>query len=259
MTTEQNPLAWVTAAMGALASYEADYGESLPDDHELGRIDDSRGSPSFRIRVGHIRQLAAIARKAGAQESVAEQWRAMDAEEGPRTGWTHMGLGDMRGWQKLEEQEPQRFSIERRSLYTHPAPAQEPVAVAAEGWQEDPASDERWNDGCDFAMQQLCVVLGVEQENVHWDAATETVDGDVQAVLRNILEAAFGEDWPGPSASPVSPPTESGEVERLREALRVIAEPIGDGARIGDPWSFYADLQAVAREALALTPPAGEG
>lgn len=56
-----------------------------------------------------------------------------------------------------------------------------------------------------------------------------------------------------------APPAESGEVERLREALRVIAEPLGDGARIGDPWSFYADLQAVAREALAPTPPAGEG
>ena len=29
---------------------------------------------------------------------------------------------------------------------------------------------------------------------VNWDAATETLDGDVQAVIGNILRARFGED-----------------------------------------------------------------
>lgn len=53
------PAGWVIAALLSLEAYEADLGERLPDDHELGRIDDSRGSPSFRIRVGHIRSLAA--------------------------------------------------------------------------------------------------------------------------------------------------------------------------------------------------------
>jgi hypothetical protein len=47
------------AALEALVAYEADYGEQLPDDYEIGRIDDSRNSASFRIRVGHIRRLAA--------------------------------------------------------------------------------------------------------------------------------------------------------------------------------------------------------
>ncbi|MFG1340405.1 hypothetical protein [Xanthobacter autotrophicus] len=50
---------WAKAALDTLAAYEADLGEPLPDDHEIGRIDESRGAPSFRIRVGHIRQLAA--------------------------------------------------------------------------------------------------------------------------------------------------------------------------------------------------------
>lgn len=50
---------FATAAIAALVAYEADCGEPMPDDYELGRIEDSRGSPSFRIRVGHIRRLAA--------------------------------------------------------------------------------------------------------------------------------------------------------------------------------------------------------
>jgi hypothetical protein len=59
--------AFAVAALSALTAYEADFGGPLPDDHELGRIEDSRGSPSFRIRVGHIRRLAAaIARATGA-------------------------------------------------------------------------------------------------------------------------------------------------------------------------------------------------
>ena len=61
-------------------------------------------------------------------------------------------------------------------------------------WRDDPASDERWSTGCDYAMIQLCVVLGVDPKKVNWDAATETMDGDVQAILGNILRARFGED-----------------------------------------------------------------
>lgn len=52
------------AALEALEGYEADYGEPLDDMHELGRIEDSRATPSFRIRVGHIRALAAAIAKA---------------------------------------------------------------------------------------------------------------------------------------------------------------------------------------------------
>jgi hypothetical protein len=62
----------------------------------------------------------------------------------------------------------------------------------------DPTADERWNEGCDFAMLQLCQVLGVDPHTVSWDAATETVDGDVQSVIGNILRAGMGEDWEPP-------------------------------------------------------------
>lgn len=63
-------------------------------------------------------------------------------------------------------------------------------------YANDPTDDARWNDGCDFAMTQLCAFLGVDPESVSWDAATETVEGDVQAVIGNIFREKFGDDWP---------------------------------------------------------------
>ncbi|MCK9549168.1 hypothetical protein [Aquamicrobium sp.] len=59
---------WIKAAMCALEACEQDLGETLPDDYVLGRINESSGSPSFRIRVGHIRQLAAPATPNGWQD-----------------------------------------------------------------------------------------------------------------------------------------------------------------------------------------------
>ena len=55
-------------AANALTAYERDYGEPLPDNHEIGRIDESRETSSFRIRVGHIRALAAALRAARGEE-----------------------------------------------------------------------------------------------------------------------------------------------------------------------------------------------
>lgn len=77
-------------------------------------------------------------------------------------------------------------------------PASPSPAPAAVDWRDDPTSDERWNAGCDFAMTQLCRFLGVDPATVDWDAATETLDGDVQSVIGKILRAKLGEDW-GPS------------------------------------------------------------
>jgi hypothetical protein len=68
---------------------------------------------------------------------------------------------------------------------------------------DDPTASKEWNDGCDFAMTQLCKFLDVEPSSVSWDAATETVEGDVSAVIGNILRAKFGEDW-GPQCQAVS-------------------------------------------------------
>ncbi|MDI7864333.1 hypothetical protein MRS76_20550 [Rhizobiaceae bacterium n13] len=59
----------------------------------------------------------------------------------------------------------------------------------------DPTLDNRWNAGLDFAMKQLCKLLGVDPQSVSWDAATETLDGDVRSVIGNILRAKLGENW----------------------------------------------------------------
>lgn len=75
----------------------------------------------------------------------------------------------------------------------------EPIDAEPEDWRNDPAQDKRWNAGVDFVMTQLCGFLSVDPRTVMWDAATETLDGDVQSVLGNILRKHFGEDW-GPAA-----------------------------------------------------------
>ncbi len=70
-----------------------------------------------------------------------------------------------------------------------------PPAAGGEDWKDDPSADERWNAGVDFAMLALCGFMKVEPDSVNWDAATETVDGDVRAVIGNILRAKLGENW----------------------------------------------------------------
>ena len=51
---------WLAAGL-TLAAYERDCGAPLPDMQELGRIEESRDMPYFRILVGHVRQLYAAA------------------------------------------------------------------------------------------------------------------------------------------------------------------------------------------------------
>lgn len=71
-----------------------------------------------------------------------------------------------------------------------------------DNWQDDPSADERWNAGLDFGMVQLCAVLGVDPHMVTWDAATETLDGDVCAAIGNIFRTKYGDDF-DPTASSV--------------------------------------------------------
>lgn len=60
----------------------------------------------------------------------------------------------------------------------------------------DPRDDIAFDDAAvDFTLVQLCKVLGIDPESFSWDAATETFEGDVRAVIGNILRAKFGEDW----------------------------------------------------------------
>jgi hypothetical protein len=60
---------------------------------------------------------------------------------------------------------------------------------------EDLASDERWNDGVNYAITQLCSILGVDPKSISWDAATETLDGDVSSVICNAIRGAYGDEW----------------------------------------------------------------
>jgi hypothetical protein len=69
------------------------------------------------------------------------------------------------------------------------------AALENDDWRDDPSADERWNAGCDFAMTQLCAVLKVDPQSIDWDSATETLDGDVQAVIHKILTTGLGENW----------------------------------------------------------------
>ncbi|KMO18869.1 hypothetical protein [Methylobacterium indicum] len=52
-----------------------------------------------------------------------------------------------------------------------------------------------WDEGITYGLQRLCAVLGVDPSKVSWDAATETVEGDVRSVIGNILCAWAGDDW----------------------------------------------------------------
>lgn len=97
--------------------------------------------------------------------------------------------------------------------------------TGGDDWKDDPSADERWNAGLDFGLTQLCAWLDIDTSDVVWDAATETVDGDVQAVIGNILRKKFGDDFDFKTVVPVdaalaSPPAKSRETEGANEARR---------------------------------------
>jgi hypothetical protein len=54
-------------------------------------------------------------------------------------------------------------------------------------------SNQGLDPGVNFLMDMLIETLGLTKDQVTWDAATETYDGDVQAVLSGILRLRFGE------------------------------------------------------------------
>jgi hypothetical protein len=89
-----------------------------------------------------------------------------------------------------------------------------PTRNAEVGDEEDLASDDLWNAGVNYAIERLCEILGVDPKSINWDAATETVDGDVMSVICNVLVAAYGEEWSGNER----------ETARIRSAL-AITEP----------------------------------
>lgn len=82
-------------------------------------------------------------------------------------------------------------------------PCHECDGVLAEALNEEPApltasaepEDELDHESIHYTLLKLCDFLGVDANKVTWDAATETVEDDVQAVIGNILRAKFGEEW----------------------------------------------------------------
>jgi hypothetical protein len=94
-------------------------------------------------------------------------------------------------------------------------------------WRNDPSADERWSAGCDFAMTMLCEMVKVDPAKVSWDAATETLEGDVSAVIGNILTEGLGEDWQDRAPAPDA-------VEALRTINALDAHPHRAGGYVMD-------------------------
>lgn len=59
---------------------------------------------------------------------------------------------------------------------------------------EGDQSIEPLEAGIEIAQLILCRMLGVNPDDVRWDAASETLDGDTSAQIDSILEVAFGRD-----------------------------------------------------------------
>jgi hypothetical protein len=106
---------------------------------------------------------------------------------------------------------------------------------------DDPTASKEWNEGCDFALERLGKYLGIDLCSITWDGATETVEGDVDAVIGNILRAKFGEDWG---------PDDAAQAVGMRKTLQWIAD---------QRWNEDADLDDICTRAdreLASQPPA---
>lgn len=210
--------------------------------------------------VAGIQKIAALAQEPRPEqvEGEAVAWRVRERPGFPWELWS----GD-------PVRHPKNSGFEIQPLYTTP-PA--PAAPAPDlNWRDDPTADERWNAGCDFAMTRLCAFLGVDPNSVSWDAATETIDGDVSAVIGNIMRAKFGEDWsPAAPAAPAAT-AECVEAAAMRTALERIERWFGEFPDTGRAWDDGSPMsygacfgsngerdfmRSIARAALATAPSA---
>lgn len=122
----------------------------------------------------------------------------MKLSDGIRAEWSAKdGGSDTSRLRPLVEQ-AERLEAEIDTLRAYAPAAPEP------DWQDDPSADDRWNAGLDYGMVQLCAVLGVNPHMVTWDAATETLDGDVCAAIGNVFREKYGDDF-DPTAPTVCP------------------------------------------------------
>lgn len=132
----------------------------------------------------------------------------------------------------------------------------QPVGVDASDWRDDPSSDERWNAGCDFAMEQLCAAMQVDPKSFAWDAATETLDGDVQAIIWRILRIRMGEDWsPDRRATTAAQPSSAAPSQpqgELREAGEALATQLAAVIDRLDGQAYSSTLSALNAFRAAL-------
>lgn len=127
------------------------------------------------------------------------------------------------------------------------------------GDHEDLASDERWNAGVNYAIERLCEIFGIDPKAINWDAATETLDGDVMSVICNVLVAAYGEEWSSNARqtaairTALSTPTEVGEVVAWRGEIPGGVRKFTAIRRVSEIWAdqglavvpLYASPQGV--------------
>lgn len=102
----------------------------------------------------------------------------------------------------------------------------------------DPTASKEWNAGCDFALERLAKYVDVDMASIRWDGATETVEGDVDAVIGNILRAKFAEDW-GPNGALAERESHSKLADKagnFREGAKRLYESKGHHG--GDMWFF---------------------
>ncbi len=118
-------------------------------------------------------------------------------------------------------------------------------ADPADDWQDDPSADERWNAGLEFAMMQLCGVLAIDPKTVMWDAATETLDGDVSSIIGNILRARFGDDA-DLRATPAAPQAAMPSREEIARAIWEKRPDVGH-----KPWPDAKEQRRLKHDPMA--------
>lgn len=161
----------------------------------------------------HMRAALTTLRTPAGEPAEADEWTPIEA------GYRHVNsvldradghLGSAPVWHGWALREAFVAGAKWQRALTAP-PVDE--GKVREDWRDDPAADERWCAGLDYGQNQLCAVLGVDPKTVNWDAATETLDGDVQSVIGNILRMAFGDNWPDALSPAPAPAAEEREGE----------------------------------------------
>lgn len=136
-----------------------------------------------------------------------------------------------------------------RELLAHRRASQ----AAPANWQDDPAADDRWCAGNDFALSRLCAVLKVDPDLVDWDGSDNSLQDEADALILRILNA---------QAAPAPSDGLREENERLRMALREIGASIDCGCspctnrcRTGEAAEIELEArQEIARAALSASP-----